>query len=239
MKQKLVTIATIFTESYLFCLPHFFNYINSETYKNIKVLVLANNCKLDLIDDLKQVQLKVPYEVIDMGSDFANVSSIIVESRKTAVSKAAETNSYLFFIDIDTVPNGPSIENLMSYFERGDKIGMVGGNYHFRMGMNLLIDLEGRKSISFPVVRFELKDKWDVQETSWTDKAAGLGFGFTIINPKVFEFLKLSTDYGRFGTEDYPACERVIESGYKIIWVRDVRAKHIAWNKVVGRIEAY
>ena len=227
--EKPVIVATIFTESYLFCLQYFLTYVASETHKNLKLLIVANNCK-DLVDDLNKIKISIPYEIVYAG-EFKNTSETIVVSRKIAIEKAMATKSYLYFLDIDTHPVKTCIDELLAYFDKG-KIGMVGGNYRFKTAD------ASAPNIAHPVVRCG-PNPWNVSETPWTDKALGLGFGFTIIHPDALEHLKISTDYGKYGTEDYPCCDRVREAGFKIIWVRDIRAKHIWWNKTLRRIEAF
>jgi hypothetical protein len=104
---------------------------------------------------------------------------------------------------------------------------MVSGNYHLKRKDRFEVVGNFPAPIGTPV------------EGEWNDRMNGLGFGFVIIKPEVLPFLKLSADYGKYKTEDLPCCDRVKEKGYKLVFVKNVRARHLTFNRELNRVEAY
>jgi hypothetical protein len=151
---------------------------------------------------------------------------------------------------VDTNPNPGAANEMLTYFESkrynpDGKVAMVGGNYHYKNQM--LENSKGRSVV--PVGDFPVKTVRNlgnqITRKGYTDKVRGLGFGFTMLDRQIFSnpAYRLNTDFlqpdSKFGTEDYPICERVRRDGYRLIWVQNIRAKHLFFNKKLNRLERW
>ena len=244
---KSVLHGTIFSEEYWFSVPFFMKYIELErkTYPDMDTLVLTNNvpkesvAKLtEAVKEYKSVKIKDLGKIPNPRIGRINMHAIV--GSRNEMFKAGIDGSYdvLYSVDFDTIPDMNSVPKLIQYFDM-PKVGLVGGNYHLKGSRSVL----GGPVIcgKFPVEDEKLKE---ICKDNWTDIVLGLGFGFTMFSREIFsnplyhcdtEFLKEHPG----GTEDFPVCRRILSNGYRLVWVKNVRAKHLLYNKELRIVEAW
>jgi hypothetical protein len=253
-----VLLATIYNQYYEYCLKPWldFAFSEKELYPGLSILITLDNASPDLVHDFKDLEKENEgLHVKDMGvipnPDPTKPNFAAIVACRNEAFDVANRDGYgkLLFVDVDTNPESGAVRKLKQYFTSKrlstDKIAMVGGNYHFK---NQMLDHKG-KGIVIPVGDFPVKsDKLfarQINRRGFTDRVRGLGFGFTMIDRVIFTNPKYRLDLdflkpdSKFGTEDYPICERVRNDGYKLVWARNVRAKHLYFNKEANRVERW
>lgn len=247
--DKKILHGTIFSEDYWYFLPWYLKYtkMEKEQYPEMDSLIITNNMPKENIEALEEVIKEYPWiSVKDIGlvpnPRIGMLNMRLIISGKNAMFNAGIEGGYsgVYIVDFDTIPNPGSLKTMIGYFSM-PKVGIIGGNYHFKR----LRSVVGGPIVvgKFPVKDEELK-KMMIEGKEWTDKVIGLGFGFTLFPKEIFsnpEF-HCSEKYleeDQTNTEDYPVCRTVQNAGYRLIWLREVRAKHLYYNHETKVVEAW
>ena len=255
MPEPRVLISTLFNEFYNYSLRSWLDYAceERELYPHSDILIVLDNISEAVNKDFVELAECNKFLIRNLGTipneDPTRPNfQAIVKGRNEAFDVATNDGyDKLLFVDADTIPEVGSLVRMLDFFamRRIGNVAMVGGNYHYK---NQALDDKGKVTL-VPVGDFPIKtDRGlykQVRKFGWTDRVRGLGFGFTMIDRKIFSNPKyrLSLDFLRpdspHGTEDYPVCKKVREDGYKLVWVQEIRARHLYFNKELDRIERW
>jgi len=250
MSNPKILIGTIFNVEYMFCLSFILDYWISEkvTYPELEVLIVLNNTPRDVVNNFMELNKQYPYIHIHDAGLIPNPrpgrinEEVIVACRNIIFDYATKGNyDGMMFEDFDTIPGYGSLHKMVPYMT-WPKVAMVGGNYHYK-GVQSVVGgpvIVGK----FPVDSVEFEKEITQKGVEWTDKVIALGFGFTLITREIFSNpkYKLDTEFLKEhpgGTEDIPLCNRIKADGYKFIWLKNVRARHLFKNKEKNRVEAW
>jgi cellulose synthase/poly-beta-1,6-N-acetylglucosamine synthase-like glycosyltransferase len=245
-----ILIGTIFNEEYWFCLPFLLDYLIEEKalYSDVDLLVVLNNtpkASKEKFDELaKQYDfIKIHEAGLIPNPRPGRINEHAIVACRNIIFDYATDGGYdgMMFEDFDTIPSYGALHKMVPYMT-WPKVAMVGGNYHYK-GVQSVVGgpvIVGK----FPVDSIEFEKEITQKDAEWTDKVMALGFGFTLITREIFSNpkYKLDTDFlieHPSGTEDIPLCNKIRADGYKFIWLKNVRARHLSKNKEKNRVEAW
>jgi cellulose synthase/poly-beta-1,6-N-acetylglucosamine synthase-like glycosyltransferase len=255
MPEQRVLISTLFNEYYNYALRGWLDYASAERdqYPRSDILIVLDNISESVNKDFVELAEANKFLISNIGTipneDPTRPNfNAIVKGRNEAFDKAtAGDYTKLLFVDADTIPEVKSLERMLDFFEmrRIGNVAMVGGNYHYK---NQAVEAGGKPTL-IPVGDFPIRtDRTlakQLRKFGWTDRVRGLGFGFTMIDREIFSNPKyrLNLDFlrpdSKYGTEDYPVCKKVRADGYKLVWVQEIRARHLYFNRDINRIERW
>lgn len=197
------------------------------SYKNIEIIVVDNDEVKKIKKDLKKKFPKVIY---------IESSENVGYGRANNIGAIRANGEYLFFINPDTEIHKDALRELITFFEKKKKTGIVAplllkkdGSVMEEQGSSLLTPMSAVRGLTFlknlPILgdKNYRHQKWDKKTIEEVDVVPGTAF---MIKRKLFEKIGgFDDDFFLFFEEDQ-ICRKVKELGFKNYIIPSAQVKH-------------